>query len=68
MDMLDMQLTLRCRMMEPLNIGVKDNQLMVDKNGDKFVDKLQDLGWDYDRMSSSGQQVYDELLTMLGIT
>ncbi len=54
--------------MEPLNIGVKDNQLMVDKNGDKFVDKLQDLGWDYDRMSSSGQQVYDELLTMLGIT
>ena len=66
--MLDMQLTLRCRMMEPLNIGVKDNQLMVDKNGDKFVDKLQDLGWDYDRMSSSGQQVYDELLTMLGIT
>ena len=31
----------------PLNIGVRDNQLLVDENGDKFVDLLQDLGLDY---------------------
>ena len=35
--------------LEPLNIGVRDNQLLVDKNGDKFVDLLSDLGWDADK-------------------
>jgi len=51
----------------PLNIGVRDNQLLVDKNGDKFVDLLQDLGWDYQRMTSSGRETYDKLMQMLGI-
>ena len=39
----------------PLNIGVRDNQLLVDENGDKFVDLLQDLGWDYQSMTSIAQ-------------
>ena len=51
----------------PLNIGVRDNQLLVDKNGDKFVDLLQDLGWDYQCMTSSGRETYDEIMQMLGI-
>ena len=33
----------------------------------EVVEKIVDLGWDYDRMSSSGQQVYDEILTILGV-
>ena len=53
--------------LEPLNIGVRDNQLLVDKNGDKFVDLLQDLGWDYQRMTSGGRETYDKLMQMLGI-
>ena len=51
----------------PLNIDVRDNQLLVDENGDKFVDLLQDLGWDYQRMTSSGRETYDKLMQMLGI-
>ena len=51
----------------PLNIGVRDNQLLVDKNGDKFVDLLSDLGWDYQRMSCSGRETYDELMQMIGV-
>ena len=51
----------------PLNIGVRDNQLLVDKNGDKFVDLLQDLGWDYQCMTSCGRETYDKLMQMLGI-
>ena len=51
----------------PLNIGVRDNQLLVDKNGDKFVDLLQDLGWDYQCMTSSGRETYDEIMQMLGV-
>ena len=53
--------------LEPLNIGVRDNQLLVDKNGDKFVDLLSDLGWDYQSMTSSGRETYDKLMQMLGI-
>ena len=53
--------------LEPLNIGVRDNQLLVDTNGDKFVDLLSDLGWDYQSMTSSGRETYDKLMQMLGI-
>ena len=52
--------------LEPLNIGIRDNQLLVDENGDKFVDLLSDLGWDYQSMTSSGRETYDKLMQMLG--
>jgi hypothetical protein len=29
--------------------------------------RVADLGWDYDRMSSSGRKTYDELCNLLGI-
>ena len=53
--------------LEPLNIGIRDNQLLVDENGDKFVDLLSDLGWDYQSMTSSGRETYDKLMQMLGV-
>ena len=53
--------------LEPLNIGVKDNQLMCDKNGSDFIDLPSDLGWDYQRMTSGGRETYDKLMQMLGI-
>ena len=53
--------------LEPLNIGIRNTQLLVDKNGDKFVDLLSDLGWDYQSMTSSGRETYDKLMQMLGI-
>ena len=53
--------------LEPLNIGIRDNQLLVDENGDKFVDLRSDLGWDYQSMTSSGRETYDKLMQMLGI-
>ena len=49
-----------------MNIGIKGDQLLVDENGDKFVDLLSDLGWDYQRMSCSGREVYDEIQQLLG--
>lgn len=30
-------------------------------------DLVQDLGWDYDRMSSSGKETYDKLCEILEI-
>ena len=50
-----------------MNIGIKGDQVLVDENGDKFVDLLSDLGWDYQSMTSSGRETYDKLMQMLGI-
>ena len=32
-----------------------------------IIDKLSDLGWDYQCMTSSGRETYDEIMQMLGI-
>ena len=40
---------------------------ITQKQFEQIIEKICDLGWDYDRMSSSGKQVYDEILTILGI-
>ena len=46
------------------------NDALLHKYQD-MVDKLKtltdDLGWDYDRMSSSGQETLDEIYTVLGM-
>lgn len=34
---------------------------------DQVLILVADLGWDYDRMSSSGQQTYNELCDLLGV-
>ena len=34
---------------------------------EKIQNLVNDLGWDYDRMSSSGQETYDELCKVLGL-
>ena len=33
----------------------------------EVLELIEDLGWDYDRMSSSGQETYDQLCLKLGI-
>lgn len=40
---------------------------VTQKQFEQIIKKVLDLGWDYDRMSSSGKQVYDEILTILGM-
>jgi hypothetical protein len=34
---------------------------------DKLLQLIADLGWEYDRMSTSGQQKHDELCELVGI-
>ena len=51
----------------PLNIGIKNNQLMCDQNGSDFIDLLGDLGWDQQCMTSSGRETYDEICHLLNM-
>ena len=36
------------------------------KEGHKLLELINDMGWDYDRFSSSGQETYDKICTIIG--
>ena len=36
-----------------------------DEAGHKLLQLIDDMGWDYDRFSSSGQETYDKICTIL---
>ena len=48
-------------------IEVIGEQIKVNKYGDKLHSLIDDLGWDYQCMTSSGRETYDKLMQMLGI-
>ena len=50
----------------PMRIKVENNKVLCNKFGNDFIDLLSDLGWDYQRMSCSGREVYDEIQQLLG--
>ena len=51
----------------PMTIKVENNKVLCNKNGKKFVDLLSDLGWDYQCMTTSGRETYDEIMQMIGV-
>ena len=44
----------------------KEKTVRVNDMGDKLLSLITDLGWDYQRMTMSGRQVYDEIQQLLG--
>ena len=51
----------------PMSIRIENNKVLCNKFGNDFLDLLGDLGWDYQRMSKSGRETYDEMMQMIGI-
>ena len=47
-------------------IKVEGKELRVNEYGDRLHSLIDDLGWDYQRMSRSGREVYDEIQQLLG--
>ena len=50
----------------PMSIRIENNKVLCNKFGNQFLDLLGDLGWDYQRMSCSGREIYDEIQQLLG--
>ena len=48
-------------------IKVKGEETRVNDNGGELIDLIDELGWDYQCMTSSGRETYDKLMQMLGI-
>ena len=44
----------------------KEKNVKVNDEGDKLLQLLVDLGWEYQRMGRSGREVYDEIQQLLG--
>ena len=44
----------------------KEKTMRVNDLGDKLTTLIDDLGWDYQRMSSSGREIYDKICHLLG--
>ena len=50
-----------------MRIRVENNKVLCNKFGNDFIDLLGDLGWDYQCMTISGRETYDEIMQMLGV-
>ena len=47
-------------------VKVLGEKIKVNDEGDRLKTLIDDLGWEYQRMSSSGKEVYDEIQQLLG--
>ena len=47
-------------------VKVIGEKIKVNDEGDRLKTLIDDLGWDYQRMSCSGREVYDEIQQLLG--
>ena len=47
-------------------VKVLGEKVKVNDEGDRLKTLIDDLGWDYQRMSRSGREVYDEIQQLLG--
>ena len=47
-------------------VKVLGENVRVNDEGDRLKTLIDDLGWDYQRMSRSGREVYDEIHQLLG--
>ena len=45
----------------------KEKNVRVNDLGDKLTTLIDDLGWDYQRMSSSGREIYDKICHLLNM-
>ena len=50
-----------------MSMRIENNKVLCNKFGNDFLDLLGDLGWEYQRMSMSGRETYDEICHLLNM-
>ena len=60
-------MTTKTKEKKQIYIKLEGGQTFTNEDGGELVDLLDDLGWEYQRMTSSGRETYDKLMQMLGI-
>ena len=60
-------MTTKTKTIKEFYIKVDGKQTRINKYGGELIDLIDELGWDYQCMTSSGRETYDKLMQMLGI-
>ena len=60
-------MTTKTKTTKKFTIEVIGEQVKVNKYGDKLFTLIDTLGWDYQCMTISGRETYDEIMQMLGV-
>ena len=47
-------------------IKLKNGKTFTNPQGGDLIDLIDELGWDYQRMSTSGRKIYDKICHLLG--
>ena len=47
-------------------IKIDDRETRINKYGGELLDLIDELGWDYQCMTSSGRETYDKIQQLLG--
>ena len=60
-------MTTKTETIKEFYIKIDGKQTRINKYGGELLDLIDELGWDYQCMTSSGRETYDKLMQMLGI-
>ena len=60
-------MTTKTKTIKEFYIKIDGKETRINKYGGELIDLIDELGWDYQCMTSSGRETYDKLMQMLGI-
>ena len=59
-------MTTKTKTIKEFYIKIDGKETRINKYGGELIDLIDDLGWDYQRMTSSGRETYDKIQQLLG--
>ena len=59
-------MTTKTKTIKEFYIKIDGQETRINKYGGELIDLIDDLGWDYQRMTSSGRETYDKIQQLLG--
>ena len=59
-------MTTKTKTIKEFYIKVDGNETRVNDNGDKLINLIDELGWDYQCMTCGGRETYDKICHLLG--
>ena len=59
-------MTTKTKTIKEFYIKVDGNETRVNDNGDKLINLIDELGWDYQCMTCGGRETYDKIQQLLG--
>jgi len=59
-------MTTKTKTIKEFYIKVDGNETRINKYGGELIDLIDELGWDYQRMTCGGREIYDKICHLLG--